>query len=93
MTAFTVKFTSAFKKDYKRAIRQGRDINRLDEVIALLASGQPLPEKFRDHKLSGNWANHRECHVQPDWLLIYHIKDSTLVLTLTSTGSHSDLFS
>lgn len=93
MTAFTVKFTSAFKKDYKRAIKQGRDINRLDEVITLLASGQPLPEKFRDHKLSGNWADYRECHIQPDWLLIYHIKGSTLVLTLARTGSHCDLFS
>lgn len=93
MTALTVKFTAAFKRDYKRMIKQGRDIKRLDKVIELLANGESLPEKYRDHKLSGNCSNHRECHIQPDWLLIYHVKEDTLVLSLTRTGSHSDLFS
>ena len=91
MTAFTIKPTSAFRKDYKRAIKQGHDIALLDEVIALLASGKPLPERYRDHKLSGNWANHRECHILPDWRLIYYIKADALVLT--RMGSHSELFS
>lgn len=74
-------------------MKQGRDIKRLDKVIQLLANGEALPDHYRDHKLSGNWVNHHECHIQPDWLLIYHVKDDTLVLSLTRTGSHSDLFS
>ena len=61
-------------------------------VVALLAMGEPLPEKNRDHDLSGDWVGHRECHIQPDWLLIYRIEDDVLVLTLARTGTHSDLF-
>ncbi len=89
---YTVKPTTQFKKDYKLAMRRGLDVGLLEDVIADLAMGNPLPEKNRDHSLSGNWAGHRECHVLPDWLLVYRIDDGVLVLTLSRTGSHSDLF-
>lgn len=85
-------WTSKFKKEYKLAIKRGLDINLLDDTIRILASGQSLPEKYKDHPLSGNWNGYRECHIEPDWLLIYRIEDSILVLTLTRTGTHSDLF-
>lgn len=93
MTKFTVKFTTQFKMDYKPVMKRGLKIELLDEVIAKLAQGEELPEKNRDHALSGNWVGHRECHIQPDWLLVYHVANDVLVLTLTRTGSHSDLFS
>lgn len=85
-------WTAQFKKDYKLAMKRGLDINLLDDIIRLLAQGEPLPEKNRDHALSGNWAGHRECHIQSDWLLVYHVENDVLVLTLARTGSHSDLF-
>ena len=91
-TKYTVKFTTQFKKDYKLAIKRGWKISLLDDMIGTLATGRPLPEKAKDHALSGNWAGHRECHILPDWLLIYRIEDTVLVLTLTRTGTHSDLF-
>lgn len=91
-TKYTVKFTTQFKKDYKRVMKRGLQIERLDKVVERLAMGEALPEKSRDHELSGNWAGYRECHIQPDWLLVYCIKENLLVLTLTRTGTHSDLF-
>ena len=91
-TKYTVKPTTQFKKDYKQAIKRGLDITQLEDVIADLATGIPLPEKNRDHALSGNWVGHRECHVLPDWLLIYRIDGNVLVLTLSRTESHNDLF-
>ena len=84
--------TNQFRKDYKQAIRRGLKIELLDEVIRLLSRGEALPERNRDHALSGNWAGHRECHIQPDWLLMYRMDDDILVLTLTRTGTHADLF-
>lgn len=72
--------------------KRGYNINLLTEVIKILAAGSPLPEKYKDHALTGNWATYRECHITPDWLLIYKIHESILVLTLTRIGSHSDLF-
>ena len=92
MTKYTVKPTTQFKKDYKHAIKQGLPMVELETVIRLLAGGSPLPEKYRDHALCGRWSGHRECHVRPDWLLIYRIEDQVLVLTLSRTGSHSELF-
>ena len=85
-TKYTVKYTTGFKKDYKRAIKRGMKIELLEQVVALLAMGEPLPEKNRDHDLSGDWVGHRECHILPDWLLIYRIEDDVLVLTLARTG-------
>ena len=84
-------WTNQFKKEYKLAIKRGLPIDELDDIIRLLASGHPLPEKHRDHALSNNWAGHRECHVRPNWLLIYKDDSKHLILTLTRTGSHSDL--
>ena len=72
-------------------MKRGLKISLLDDVVALLAQGKVLPEKYRDHALTGNWLNHRECHILPDWLLIYRIENDVLVLTLSRTGSHSDL--
>ena len=91
-TKYTVKYTTSFKKDYKRAIKRGLKIELLEQVVSLLAMGEPLPDKNRDHDLSGDWAGHRECHIFPDWLLVYRIEDDVLVLTLARTGTHSDLF-
>lgn len=91
-TRYIVKITTQFKKDYKSAMKRGLKIGLLDDVVAVLAMGEQLPEKNRDHALSGDWAGHRECHILPDWLLIYRIEDDVLVLTLTRTGTHSDLF-
>ena len=91
-TKYTVKPTAQFKKDYKLAMKRGLDIALLEDVVAALAIGETLPEKNKDHALSGNWIGHRECHILPDWLLVYRIKDDVLVLMLTRTGTHSDLF-
>lgn len=85
-------WTSKFKKDYKNAIKRNLNINLLDDVIRILASGQELPNKYNDHALRGNWNGFRECHILPDWLLIYAIEDNNLVLVLARTGSHGDLF-
>ena len=89
---YEIDRTSAFKRDYKKAVKRHLPIAKLQAVVALLANGEPLPPANRDHALSGNWANHRECHIAPDWLLIYQIKESVLVLELTRTGTHADLF-
>lgn len=92
-TKYTVKTTTLFKKDFKLAMKRGLNIELLENIIALLSMGEPLPEKNKDHVLTGNWVGHRECHILPDWLLIYRIEDDVLVLTLARTGTHSDLFS
>lgn len=92
MTKYTVKFTTQFKKDYKLAIKRGLKIDLLEQIVASLADGLALPEKNKDHALTGNWIGHRECHILPDWLLVYRIEEDVLVLTLARTGSHSDLF-
>ena len=91
-TKLTVKPTTQFKRDYKLAMKRRLEIQLLDEIIAALAMGETLPEKNKDHALTGNWSGHRECHILPDWLLIYRIEDDVLVLTLSRTGTHSDLF-
>lgn len=89
---YIVKPTSQFKRDYKLAMKRGKDITLLEEVVTHLALGEALSDKNKDHALTGNWVGHRECHIQPDWLLIYRIEDDVLVLTLSRTGTHSDLF-
>ena len=91
-TKLTVKPTTQFKHDFKLAMKRGLKIKLLEDVIAALAMGETLPEKNKDHELSGKWKGHRECHILPDWLLIYRIEENVLVLSLTRTGSHSDLF-
>lgn len=89
---YEIEMTGAFKRDYKLAVRRGQNIEHLKETIITLANGQPLPESMRDHILTGRWTGYRECHLAPDWLLVYKIKDDILVLMLARTGSHGDLF-
>jgi mRNA interferase YafQ len=87
---YEVRPSNKFKKDLRRAERRGYDIPLIVEIIKLLAAGKTLPEKNKDHALTGDWLGYRECHVAPDWLLIYKIEKDILVLTLTRTGTHSD---
>ena len=91
-TKYTVKVANQFKKDYKLAIKRGLKIHLLDDIITKISLGEPLDENKKDHALAGNWEGHRECHILPDWLLIYRIEDDILILTLARTGTHSDLF-
>ena len=88
----TIKYQAAFKRDYKRIVKRGYDTRLLEQVIELLAEHKPLPEKFRDHDLTGNYKGCRECHIQPDWLLVYEVNNDELILYLIRTGSRSDLF-
>ena len=89
---YTVKPTTRFQRDLKRIQKRGYDISLLTKVIKILAAGETLPEKNRDHMLTGNFVGCRECHIAPDWLLIYEIANEELILYLTRTGTHSDLF-
>ena len=89
---YVIHWSSRVKKDYKKMRRQGKDMTKLDAVITLIATRADLPDALHDHPLTSNWANHRECHIESDWLLVYHIYENNLVLELTRTGSHSDLF-
>lgn len=92
MNHLDIVWTNQFKKDYKLAMKRRLDIDLLDDIIRKLAACEQLPEKNKDHALTGNWTGHRECHIQPDWLLVYRIENDLLVLTLARTGTHSDLF-
>lgn len=87
-----IKYQATFKKDYKRIVRRGYDVRLLENIISLLAEQNSLPENCRDHSLSGDFCGYRECHITPDWLLIYKVKENELLLCLTRTGTHSDLF-
>ena len=89
---YQVKFTTTYKKSYKLMKKRGLDLSLLDEVVDLLRRGKQLDEKYRDHGLSSNFAGFRECHIKPDWLLVYLIENDVLTLTLVDTGSHSDIF-
>lgn len=88
-----LKTTTKFRKDYKLAKKRGLNLSLLQEVIDKLLAGEVLDEKYRDHALFGKYIGFRECHIQPDWLLIYVIDHDQLLLTATRTGTHSDLFS
>ena len=89
---YEVKFTNKFKKDLKLAEKQHKDIDKLYYVINALANGETLDDKYKDHGLSGSYVGVRECHIEPDWLLVYEIMDDVMVLTLYRLGSHSTLF-
>ena len=89
---YDLQFTSQFKKDLKLAKKQNKDLGKLFEVIDILANGETLDAKYKDHSLTGNYRGTRECHVAPDWLLIYEIRGDVLVLMLYRLGSHSELF-
>ena len=92
MKKYEVKFTTQFKKDYKAAMKRGLKMELLEDIVKKLANGETLAEKHRDHSLTGNWVGYRECHILPDWLLVYRVENNILVLTLARTGTHSDLF-
>lgn len=88
----TIRYHTSFKKDYKKVIKRGYDIKLMEDIIQKLAEGGQLPEKNKDHPLCGDYSGCRECHITPDWLLIYEIDKGELILYLTRTGTHSDLF-
>lgn len=88
----SIQFTNQFKKDLKLAKKQGKNLDKLFEVINILANGEKLDTKFKDHDLSGSYKGTRECHIEPDWLLIYEIVNNTLILMLYRLGTHSELF-
>ena len=89
---YELVLTGKFKKGLKLAKKRGLNIKLLDDIVEKLLNGIPLEEKYRDHELKGKYKGFRECHIQPDWLLIYEIADDELILYLTRTGTHSDLF-
>lgn len=89
---YSIRPTTKFQKDLKRIEKRGYNIALITDIIKKLANGEQLPEKNRDHSLSGDYIGCRECHITSDWLLIYEIADDELILYLTRTGTHSDLF-
>lgn len=84
--------SNRFKKDLKLALRRGYQMSLLEDVVNKLAMQEPLEERYRDHLLPGNYGGFRECHIMPDWLLVYQIRENELILFLSRTGTHSDLF-
>lgn len=92
MSRYRISQTNTFKRELKLAIKRGYNTDLLGFVVDTLAEGKPLPEKYKDHCLVGDYKGCRECHITPDWLLIYEISDKELILYLTRTGTHSDLF-
>lgn len=92
MNKYRIVQTGAFKRDLKQAIKRGYNMDLIGTVVDMLAAGKPLPEKYKDHNLAGKYKGCRECHITPDWLLVYEISEGELILYLTRTGSHSDLF-
>jgi len=87
-----IRYTVQAKRDLKKLAKQNRDLSKLTLVLNLLAAGNTLPEKNHDHALRGDYAGHRECHIEPDWLLIYTVNNHALILTAVRTGTHSELF-
>ncbi len=87
-----VRYSSRFKKDFKSIIKRGFDSKLFEKSLDLLINEKPLSEEYLDHPLYGEYGGHRECHIAPDWLLIYKIEKNVMILNLTRTGSHSDLF-
>ena len=89
---YAVRQTTKFRKDLKKMLKRGADRTKLSVVVKMLAQGKPLPPQCRDHALTGDMAGTRDCHITPDWILLYRIENDVLVLTLTRTGTHADLF-
>ena len=89
---YTIRQTRKFRKELKKMLRRGVDRTKLSAVVKMLAKGEPLPPQYRDHALTGDLAGTHDCHITPDWLLLYRIENDVLVLTLTRTGSRADLF-
>lgn len=92
MNKYEIVYTSKFRKDLKTAKKRGYDLSLLGQVVDTLANGEKLNERYCDHALIGDYKGCRECHITPDWLLVYEIADDELILFLTRTGTYSDLF-
>lgn len=88
---YSIVYTARMKRDAKLMAKRGKDMSKLIKVLSVLASGEPLPRKYKDHQLTGNLKDFRECHIEPDWLLLYQIFDDRLILSATATGTHADL--
>jgi len=88
----SIKYTNKMKHDMKRMSKRGKDIFKMATALDLLASGEQMPEKYQDHPLRGDMRGYRECHIEPDWLLIYKIDNDQLILLASGTGAHADLF-
>ena len=88
---YSIVYTARMKRDAKLMAKRGKDMSKLINVLSILASGQTLPRKNKDHQLTGNLRDFRECHIEPDWLLLYQFFDDRLVLSATATGTHADL--
>ena len=92
MARYEISYTGKYLKELKLARKRGYDIGKLNDVVAMLADGQPLPEQYRNHLLQGDYRGLWECHISPDWLLIYDREDGIRLITLQRTGTHADLF-
>jgi mRNA interferase YafQ len=88
---YKLDYTTAFSRDLKKIKKRGYNIELLSAVVDQLQSGEPLAAKYKDHNLTGNWSGYRECHISPDWLLVYKVYEEQLLLVLSRTGTHSDL--
>ena len=89
---YQIVYTNRMKRDVRRAKKRGKNISKLVETLELLQSGESMPEQYHDHQLGGKLKDFRECHIEPDWLLIYQIFENVLILSAVATGTHSDLF-
>lgn len=89
---YKIVYTNRMKRDVRLMKKRGKDIGKLVNILSLLASGSPLPLQYKDHALSGSLRDFRECHIEPDWLLMYQIYEDVLILSAVATGSHADLF-
>lgn len=89
---YKIVYTNRMKKDVRLMKKRGKDLSKLINVLSLLASGDPLPSQYRDHALTNNLRDFRECHIEPDWLLMYQVYEDTLILSAAATGTHADLF-
>ena len=87
-----IVYTNRMKRDARRMQRRGKDMARLETALDLLARQEGMPDRYRDHQLSGDLSDFRECHIEPDWLLLYQVFDDLLILSATATGTHADLF-
>ncbi|MDO4755404.1 MAG: type II toxin-antitoxin system YafQ family toxin [Parabacteroides sp.] len=89
---YSILFSNQFKRSYKKCLKRGCDKKLFEQVVTILSEKGSLPKQYKAHKLSGKWQGYWECHIQPDWLLVWEIREDELILILMDTGSHSDLF-
>ena len=89
---FDIRFNNRMKRDVKLMKKRGKNLSKLEDILTKLANGETLPDKNKDHQLKGEWQDFRECHIEPNWLLIYRIENEELILYATATGTHADLF-